>query len=381
MKILFTVATYYPLKDGVQAITQYQAEYLAANGHKVTVITQKNNLDIDEESINGVKIIRVNAFTKHGIHCGNKKIFMKILKEYSKEIDVLVNVCTQSCLTDWTYKVLDTLSCKKILYMHGIYDYKWNRNNLKNINSILSKIYNCIRWGIYYKTNLESIKKYDRVIHLHEKDYSYKYMNKGKFYKNEVLYNFAEDIFFENIEVIENKKQYILCVANYQPIKNQEMIIEAYYKSNIKDMELIFIGAQETEYLKKLRMISEKYNNIQSKKVVFKTNIERRLIPIYMFNSSVTVLTSLVEKFPVSIIESIALATPFISTNVGCCRYIPGGIVVKNLEELIYWFNMLQKCPEVIEDIGISGKKYADKYLTGNIACKKLEDILYKVLI
>ena len=39
MKIVFTVHTYYPNKDGVQYVTQYLAEGLAKLGHDITVIT------------------------------------------------------------------------------------------------------------------------------------------------------------------------------------------------------------------------------------------------------------------------------------------------------------------------------------------------------
>ena len=39
MKFLITVATYYPLADGVQMVTQYTAEELVRLGHEVTIIT------------------------------------------------------------------------------------------------------------------------------------------------------------------------------------------------------------------------------------------------------------------------------------------------------------------------------------------------------
>ena len=42
MRILFSTFSYYPNKDGVQTVTQYQAEGLAKLGHNVTVITSNN---------------------------------------------------------------------------------------------------------------------------------------------------------------------------------------------------------------------------------------------------------------------------------------------------------------------------------------------------
>ena len=60
MKIIITVNTYYPLKDGVQFVTQYHAENLAKRGHDVIVFTT-NHDNSSEEIYNGVKIIRFNV--------------------------------------------------------------------------------------------------------------------------------------------------------------------------------------------------------------------------------------------------------------------------------------------------------------------------------
>ena len=65
MNILFTVNTYYPLKDGVQFVTQYHAENLVKLGHDVTVVTLAYNSPIKQENHNGVNIIRLdNGETK-----------------------------------------------------------------------------------------------------------------------------------------------------------------------------------------------------------------------------------------------------------------------------------------------------------------------------
>ena len=48
MKIVFAVHTYYPERNGVQAVTQYLAEGLARRQHDVLVITEKKEL-CDEE--------------------------------------------------------------------------------------------------------------------------------------------------------------------------------------------------------------------------------------------------------------------------------------------------------------------------------------------
>ena len=114
MKVIFTVYTYYPLKDGVQNVTQYQAEGLAKLGHEVIVITAKHENKREYEEFNGVKIYRTDIYTKHAIHRGNKKSYRELVKEQCSEADILINVCTQIVSTDWLLGVLDELECKKV---------------------------------------------------------------------------------------------------------------------------------------------------------------------------------------------------------------------------------------------------------------------------
>ena len=60
MNILITVKTYWPEVNGVQNVTQYQAEGLAAKGHNVIVITSDCRGKYKSKEIhNKVKIIIV----------------------------------------------------------------------------------------------------------------------------------------------------------------------------------------------------------------------------------------------------------------------------------------------------------------------------------
>ena len=93
MNIIFTVATYYPKTDGVQLVTQYQAEGLAKKGHKVTVITSKFEGKPDCEILNGVEILRVDAYNFYYWHKGNKKEYQNIVLKKTRNADALVAVC------------------------------------------------------------------------------------------------------------------------------------------------------------------------------------------------------------------------------------------------------------------------------------------------
>ena len=79
MKIVFTVHTYYPKKDGVSMVTQYLAEGLAQKGHSVIVITKTNEKCPIKEERAGVKIRRLDVNTVHSFNKGNKKEYVKYL--------------------------------------------------------------------------------------------------------------------------------------------------------------------------------------------------------------------------------------------------------------------------------------------------------------
>ena len=73
MKIIFTVLTYYPRKDGVQNVTKYLAEGLVKLGHDVTIITSNYRLNAEDKEIyNGVNSERINLYTRFGFNFGNK---------------------------------------------------------------------------------------------------------------------------------------------------------------------------------------------------------------------------------------------------------------------------------------------------------------------
>ena len=89
MKIIFTVNTYYPYKDGVSVVTQYLAEGLAQKGHEVLVMTSScDGAPLDEE-YHGVKIYRDDIITVHAIHRGDKRKYQHKIIELSKKTDIL----------------------------------------------------------------------------------------------------------------------------------------------------------------------------------------------------------------------------------------------------------------------------------------------------
>ena len=376
MKIVFTTHTYYPEKNGVQVVTEYLAEGLAKKGHEVHIITEMLSGEKKEDIHNDVNINRVVAKVVHTFNIGEKKEFQELLLEKCKNADALINVCTQTALTDWSFPVLNKISCKKVLYLHGIIDLKINKNDFTSISTLSHKIWNCLRYKLYYMRAGKYFKMYDLVTQLHTFDRGYRFFEKKYGTKSVVMENAAENTFFNHASQI--CKDYILSVANYLPIKNQEMLLQAFYRSNLpENAKLILIGSTKNSYYSKLINLKQQLDcQYGTRNVELLTGVPRSDIYKYTKEAKIYLLGSRAEMFPISIIEAMASGIPFISTDVGCVKYLPGGVVVDKIDEMSYWLELLWNNEKVRSNLGTVGYNYARKYFTIENKVEQLEQLI-----
>ena len=379
MKIVFTVHSYYPNKDGVQAVTRYLAEGLASRGHNVCVITHEIEGEPTYERKNNVDIIRVNAVTIHTFNHGDKKTVQSIIIKKTNDADALINVCAQTALTDWSFPLLKQLKCKRVLYLHGIIDTKISKKDFESISVFAHKLWNRYRSKFYYAINKRYLKEYDVVTQLHRFDEGFEYFKNKLGIESVVIENAADNSFFlekkENHFNLQNK--YIINVANYMKRKNQEFILKAFYMCSLFDYSLVFIGSTKNDYYYKLcelkKELDEKYG---IRDVHILSEVPREYVHEYVNNATIYAMGSLWEAFPISIIESMASGIPFVSTNVGITRYLPGGIVVNSIDEMSYWFDCLGTNIQLANSIGVSGKIYAEHSLRIEDKIDELENLI-----
>ena len=376
MNIIFTVATYYPKTDGVQLVTQYQAEGLVKKGHKVTVITSKLKSSPDYEVHNGVEIVRVDAYNFYYWHKGNKKEYQNLVLKKTKAADALVAVCLQSFSADWLLDVLQQIKCKKILYLHGMPDFKVHLSDCSNLKKLAKTIFRNIRWKYFYTVHLNQIKKFDAITHLFKNDNSYKYFSKEGYKNNYVIENACNDDFFENID-FDNKKKNFLYVGNYCDRKNQELALKAYYDADLIDFGLVFIGSQKNDYCNKLINLNNSLKNqYGNHNVEILYGVPREKISEYTKNAYACVISSNYEYYPITIVESLAAGNPFISTDVGIVNLLPGGVIANTQEEISYWIEFFARNEEYKTELGKAGRNYALKNLRIETKVSSLEDII-----
>ncbi len=380
-KVVITVGSYYPKTNGVQAVTGYLAEGLVQKGVNVTVVTMEVEGAPQKEIHNGVNIIRYAVYTKHAIHKGDIRGYQDLIKGLTQDADALITVCPQIVTTDAILPILDQIRCKKILYMHGMHTFKLNKLELESLSSVLHKAWNSIRWGWLYFVHKKWFKNFDRIIQIHRFDGTYDFVLKHYGIKSDVIENAADDAFFvlpeqQSVDSLDVDNKYILNVSNFIPRKNQRCTLEAYYRSNT-DYSLVLIGSSKTDYYYSLvnlnNQLQEKYGK---KKVYLITGMPRSHIAIYVRNATLYIMNSTWEVFPISLIEAMAAGVPFITSNVGIARFLPGGVIANTIEETEYWINMLVENEETRNKIGETGRAYA----TENLTIEKKVNQLIKII-
>lgn len=383
MKILFLVESYYPKTSGVPVVVQYLAEGLVNRGHDVSVATTSVKDRDTEEVYNGVHIYRFSL---------RKTLMKRYVGEIdryrdfviSQHADANVFECSECVTTDVLLPVLSKINGKKIFHSHGFAGkllplFRWN----VNLKYSLGNTYNWFRfkwyYGYYFKKH---VAKFDATICLSDIDSSKQWLEKNakKLY---VLQNAVDGMFLEatnkaNIFPFNHfSKPYLVSVATYSKQKNQIGILHEFYKVKT-DCTLVFVGPIETNYYdllnSELGKLQAKYG--KGKNVYILLRIPRKEIPNVIGNASLYLCGSKFEEYSISLIETMAKGVPFISTNVGNARILPGGITIDNISEMHTQIDRLLTDKKAYNKLSTAGKTFVSANCRRDKAVEKLEKII-----
>lgn len=382
MKFLFTVASYFPIIGGVQMVTQNMAEELVKQGHNVTVLISRQKGLEELNNYNGVYLEYFDLHTEKDKIVGNTENYISYIKKKSESIDVLVNISVHSAMTDVLLRHINELKCVSILYLHGIYEFSWSKKDKSSTKRIISKLYYNLRRIKFYNYFHKYAINYDLIIHLSKEDISMKYMEKYNITQNLIIHNSVGKSFFLD----SNKKcnvDYFLHVANYAEHKNQEFSLRAFYSFNNCNVKMIYIGAKENDYYRYLLKLNTSLELKYGKRnIEFFTNLNRNETIDKIKNAKAIILSSRVEKFPMVLVEGMACGKPFISTDCGIVKELPGGLVVNNINEMRLCMEKINKDSIFVEELSKDGKEYAIKNFSLekniNIFIDAIEGIMYE---
>lgn len=364
--ILFVSEYYHPFKGGVPIVVKYLAEGMAKKGFRVTVATSipKNSSLNQEEVIEGVFIKRFFIWRNIAKFIrGDIQRFQSFV--LTGNFDFVILECGQSITTDALLPIIERINGIKIIHAHGLSGQVAKAFVFKDdFKHTIGNTYNWLRMKWYYNITFKNACPFfDASISLTETDTGYSYLSKN-IANNYILGNAADDIFFNeslyqsplNIE----RKTYLISIANYSVIKDQINLLRQFYLIDRKDVALVMIGSSENSYYKRVLKENRKLAaQFGARKVYILTRIDRCFFPIILENALVYLTTSTREEFSISIIEAMARGVPFISTNVGNARLLPGGITIDRIDDFHIVISKLLNDEDRMDKLGKEAKEYA----------------------
>lgn len=386
MNILFLSESYYPQFSGVPVVVQYLAEGLTGQHHVsvATSIAPNDKLPFVDEQ-NGVKIFRFVIYRNIAKRLRGD---LKGLQQFvlRGQYDVIVIECGQAATTDALLPIMKDIKAPCVLHAHGLSGLLGRPFAIKSdLKHTIGNTYNWLRMQRYYGyTFKRQCKHFAASISLTATDSGYNYLAKH-ITKNYVLGNAAEDMFFEQttnrFNLPTDGMPYLISIANYQVVKNQLNMLRQFYLSTFKFYALVMIGRQKNEYYNQVveekKLLDKRYGE---RNVVMLTGIPRRYFPSILDNATAYLVTSTTEQFSISIIEAMARSVPFISTNVGNAKELPGGIVVDDVHDMHTAIDTLLSNENRRRELGAEAREYAFKHCRRLAAVDKLEMILNEVI-
>lgn len=388
MKILFTVESYYPKMSGVPVVTKYLAEGLLKKGHDIHIATQWVDGRDETEAYNGIEIHRFHV--KHNLL---KKPFGELEKyrkfAFESGFDAIVCECAQCASTDVLLPYLSKFKGKKILHSHGFSGMLLKPFQMKSsIRNTLANTVNYFNWNRYYDFWLKKyVNMFDEIFCLSEVDSSKAYLEKYAPGKVQILSNAADDVFFEsqqNKDVLtqyipEIHSAYFISVANYREYKNQIDILKEFYQIQNNQYAMVFIGSIQTDYYKKLMDVKKELDSKFGEKEVYcLAGVKRSDIPSIIGGATLYLVGSKFEEFSISLIECMALGIPFVSTDVGNARILPGGKTIGDISEMHTTVMKIIEDPDLVSRYSQAGRVYTRDKCRISKAVETLENSIMR---
>lgn len=361
LHILVLTFTYPPNKDGVAEAARSMAEGLAERGFKVTVATGF----LPERTVADGAGLEVRQFKVTGTSelgrgfSGEVEAYQKWVEGFTG--DMVVAHSWDAWTTDLARSCFPKLRARKILISHGFGTHipPWRPKFPWGLGVWL-------RWQHYVWRLPWMLRDFDHVIFLSQT------RDLGRFFDHLV----AHWTGYRRISVIPNTAHVpttdetlrfrakhglgdaliFLCVANYSTRKNQELALRAFRAASLANAVLVFIGSEFNEYSNKLRQIEARCSAGETcGKVILLEKVTRAETAAAFHECDVFVLSAKAETQPFVLIEAMACRKPFISTDTGCCRELPGGTIARSEKEFGWEMARLAASPEERRALGEKG--------------------------
>ncbi len=386
-KILIITFTFAPSKNGVAEAAGLMVMGYAERGYDVVVVTGK---DPDRTNYQPHPNIRIEDFVIDDPWKSNDAFSGEVARMQhlllKEKPDVLLCHCWEIWSTAIAEEVFHQLNAKKVLISHG-YSTLWRprRKFPWGLNGLIRGLIKVARLP-------RTIRLYDRVVFLCARQDLDRYLD----------HTMAGLIRYAGIRIIPNgtdlnparsdphdfRAKYhpgsgilVLYVSNYTPGKNQALALRAFRKARLDGATLVFIGGSHNDYSASLKTLDEELKTSYPEgNVVFLEKLDRPTTLAAYAACDVFLFTSISESGPIVILEAMSAGKPFITTDVGIVRELPGGIISNKEEGLAKALNSLSKDQTKRKSLGKAGRQAVVERYSREMVWKVQDDLIHELL-
>lgn len=375
---------------GVANVAHRQAKHLAQQGHRVTVVTaSEERNDANSTSQEGIRVIRLpvrtGRFPAYGAGDALGVRQSQVRKQYedlliNSSADVLVSHSWQAWNTDWAMDIAGKLNLPVCLYSHGT-----------SVNDTTGQTgwLRWLRWRHYVLVRMpQALRRISLLIILDS------HADNNRFYdvtlarrygtQTETVANCGStDLqWAEPWQPVGLKTQNMaLSVGQFTPQKNPAQVLATFIRHAPPDWTLVLCGPIRTKYLQQLETLySKTAKRRQTPSVLFLTSLSQtQLMGLYK-RADLFLSSSRTEAQPLVVLDAMAASVPFLSSDVGCVRNLPGGMVARNAREFNLKAEVLMSDPQLRKSLSGAGRRAYETTFNAAATLGRLEHVLIKVI-
>jgi glycosyltransferase involved in cell wall biosynthesis len=386
MRILITTPSFPPAVGGVARVAERQAEHLARRGHRVTVITG-GDADVEESptSAEDVQLIRVRVKTgRFPVYAAGDTLGLRQKEARDRyqtlllrsTADVLISHCWQAWNTDWALDIVNRLNFPFCLYSHG---------TSVNDSSGRTGWLRWLRWRSYALSRMpRTLRRISLLISLDAQ------ADRNRFYDvtlarrlgtpTAVVPNCAAPDMQLTVPWQPDgvaTTYMALSVGQYSAEKNLGQVLESFLRHAPSGWTLVLCGSHRTGYL---RALERRYDAVArdglAPPVRFLTGLTQVEVMGLYKHASLFLAASKTECQPLVLLDAMAAGVPFLSTDVGCVRAFPGGMVARNNAEFDAKASALMNDPELRMRLSKAGRLAHEEKYNCAATLRQLEVVL-----
>lgn len=364
MRVLIVSFTFPPNKDGVSEAAAAMAKGFIDCGWEVFVLTRITTPAREQLSWHGAELIEFDyGGTLHKLEVilqSGSLDYASFLK--SRKWDVLVFHAYEGSLL-CSLPHIRAIPGRKILVSHGYAALVWEKSQrfpygLSGLCRRFFRSIAMIRW----------MRDFDRIVYLSEQAdlhgfYDHFIAKATGYNGRRVIPNGIDpsdrgdpDSGFRRRHGIPGEAFVLLCVANYSPRKDQAYGARAFRKAAVPGAVLVFIGSEFNEHSR--RFESEDSGNVSPAspgKIIWLEKQNRQATLDALATCDAFLLSAYHEAQPISLLEAMREAKPWIARKAGCIARMEGGICVKSEDEMADAIRRIATDLVLREKLGMEG--------------------------